>query len=229
MTDTGGDEESTIEKQMKFVIVGDGSAGKTSLASRFAQECFDRQYRQTLGVDFFLKRIILPGNVSVAIQLWDIGGQTLGGQMLDKYISGAHAVLLVYDITNYSSFENLNDWLGTVHQVCGSEGGLPHLALVANKCDLEHLRAVRPDKHIKFAQLNGMSSHLVAAKTGESVDVCFRKIAAELLGIHLSHAEQETVQPVVQAEIIHYQHLSQPTQTAATTTKSTKTSICSLQ
>lgn len=98
---------------------------------RFSQENFDRAYKQTLGLDFFLARIVLPGlnhvtrslvnalsvieiysswhmdlnmymlhvnesfkfvsgNVHVALQVWDIGGQTLGGKMLDKYIFGAH-------------------------------------------------------------------------------------------------------------------------------------------
>ncbi|XP_042325574.1 ras-related protein Rab-28 [Sceloporus undulatus] len=61
----------------------------TSLATRFAQEAFGKQYKQTIGLDFFLKRITLPGNVNVTLQVWDIGGQTIGGKMLDKYVYGA--------------------------------------------------------------------------------------------------------------------------------------------
>ena len=41
-------------------------------------------------MDFFLKRIVLPGETHVALQVWDIGGQTLGGAMLNNYIYGAH-------------------------------------------------------------------------------------------------------------------------------------------
>ena len=52
-----------------------------------------------------------PGGVSVAVQLWDIGGQSIGGKMIKNYIYGAHAVLLCYDISNYQSFQNLEDWL----------------------------------------------------------------------------------------------------------------------
>lgn len=67
--------------------------------------------------------------------MWDIGGQTLGGEMLDKYIYGANGVLLVYDITNANSFENLSDWKGQVERLINlkSEAKLPHFALVANK------------------------------------------------------------------------------------------------
>ncbi|ROL53561.1 Ras-related protein Rab-28, partial [Anabarilius grahami] len=66
---------------------------QTSLAIRFAQEAFGKQYKQTIGLDFFLKRITLPGNLNVALQVWDIGGQTIGGKMLDKYIYGAQVSL----------------------------------------------------------------------------------------------------------------------------------------
>lgn len=98
---------------------------QTSIATRYAQEQFGKQYRQTVGIDFFLRRILLPGKFSadscvtcmvflaplmflafsvligglhsclsgglhVTLQVWDIGGQTLGGNMLDKYIYGAN-------------------------------------------------------------------------------------------------------------------------------------------
>ena len=49
-------------------------------------------------------------NVNVSLQIWDIGGQSIGGKMIDKYIFGADAVVLVYDITNLESFQDLEDW-----------------------------------------------------------------------------------------------------------------------
>ena len=116
------DDDTTTDKQLKVVIVGDGASGKvsglhittyqyilplisylhcfhvfklihciqTSIATRYAQSSFGKEYKQTLGVDFFLKRIVLPGDTHVALQVWDIGGQTLGGAMLNNYIYGAH-------------------------------------------------------------------------------------------------------------------------------------------
>ena len=54
--------------------------------------------------------------VQVALQIWDIGGQTIGGKMIGNYIYGAHAVLLCYDITNYQSFQNLEDWYRLVRR-----------------------------------------------------------------------------------------------------------------
>ncbi|XP_044274150.1 ras-related protein Rab-28 isoform X3 [Varanus komodoensis] len=127
------EEEECSDRQLKFVVLGDGTSGKTSLATRFAQEAFGKQYKQTIGLDFFLKRITLPGNVNVTLQVWDIGGQTIGGKMLDKYVYGAQAVLLVYDITNQQSFENLEDWYNVVKKVNEESETQPHVALVGNK------------------------------------------------------------------------------------------------
>lgn len=73
------------------------------------------------------------GDIHVTLQVWDIGGQTIGGKMIDTYVSGAEAVLFVYDITNYTSFENLDDWVSVVKRVFRGADKLPHLALVGNK------------------------------------------------------------------------------------------------
>lgn len=106
---------------------------------RFAEDSFSAAYKQTVGVDFFIRRmniarwgksiclkyhylflhdyacvihfiIIIFSNIQVALQIWDIGGQSIGSKMVSNYIAGAHAVLLCYDITNYESFANLEDW-----------------------------------------------------------------------------------------------------------------------
>lgn len=195
------EETSTLDKILKIVVCGDGSSGKTSICTRYAQEQFGKNYRQTVGLDFFMKRISLPGKVNVTLQVWDIGGQSLGGQMLDKYIYGAHGALIVYDITNYSSFENLEDWVNCVQKYTKDQEKPPHLGLVANKTDLEHMRTVKVDKHVKLAEKFGMSSHFVSAKSGDSVSLCFQKTAADILGIQLTRSEMEQQISVITAEI----------------------------
>ncbi|KAM9238144.1 ras-related protein Rab-28 isoform 1-T1 [Dugong dugon] len=190
-------EEESQDRQLKIVVLGDGTSGKTSLATCFAQETFGKQYKQTIGLDFFLRRITLPGNLNVTLQVWDIGGQTIGGKMLDKYIYGAQGILLVYDVTNYQSFENLEDWYSVVKKVSEESETQPLVALVGNKIDLEHMRTVKPEKHLRFCQENGFSSHFVSAKTGDSVFLCFQKVAAEILGIKLNKAEIEQSQVII--------------------------------
>ena len=56
-------EEEAEQLQYKVIILGDGATGKTSIAMRFTEDHFAMQYKQTIGLDFFIKRIVLPGDV----------------------------------------------------------------------------------------------------------------------------------------------------------------------
>ena len=160
-------------------------------------------YKQTIGVDFFFKQLRLTSDVDVAIQLWDFGGQTVGGKMIRNYIYGAHAVILAYDISNHQSFQNLEDWYALVkHTFAGKT--LPYVALMANKADLTHIRAVKPEMHNEFADENELYSYFVSAKTGDNVMSTFYRIAADLAGVVLSKPEFDSVGNVVKAEIVNH-------------------------
>merc|ERR1719265_2971224 len=137
--------------QYKIILLGDGAVGKTSLAMRFCEEHFAKAYKQTIGLDFFVKRVVLPGDVHVCMQIWDIGGQSIGGKMISNYIYGSHAVVLTYDITNYQSFQDLEDWLRLVKRTFEKDQ-MPYVALIGNKSDLQHLRAVRRETHDQFCE-----------------------------------------------------------------------------
>ena len=71
--------------------------------------------------------------------------------MLSNYVFGAHAVLLCYDITNFDSFQNLEDWYRVVRRTFEKAPKMPYCALLANKCDLSHMRTVRNEVHNRFA------------------------------------------------------------------------------
>lgn len=197
-------EDEGSEKQFKIVLIGESQCGKTSICQRYANGQFTKQFHPTTGVDFYLKRTTLPGAKNIALKLWDVSGHALTGGMLDKYVFGANAVMLVYDVTNSVSFEQLQDWLDHARQILAAQERPPCYALVANKIDLEHLRSIKSDKHHKFAQDHGLLTYAVSAKTGEGVSLCLQKISAELLGIRLTKQEQEQHGAVVKAEIVHY-------------------------
>lgn len=217
-------EEEIAEKQFKICLIGDSQVGKTSIVTRYATETF-KQFTSTVGVEFYLKRTVLPGPRHVTLKVWDIGGDAMKGRMLDKYVFGANAVMLIYDVTNYNTFENLEQWLRASQKVTNSMDKPPTYALVANKIDQEHLRTVKSDRHHKFAQENGLLTYAVSAKTSEGVNLCFQKIAAELVGIRLTKAEQEQQQTVVKADIVTYPQNRLPNNPQT----SVKTAVCSLQ
>ena len=195
--------------QYKVVILGDGTVGKTSLCMCLNEAQFQPKYKQTIGLDFFVKRIELPGSIHVALQIWDIGGQSIGSKMLSTYIYGAKAVIFIYDITNYQSFINIEEWLQVVKSTyAGSE--LPYLALIGNKTDLFHMQAVKLDKHNSFAEKNSMYSYLVSAKTGDQIFTTFYRIAADLSGVVLTSNDIESSQKIIKAEIVTYANEEKP-------------------
>ncbi|VDK61495.1 unnamed protein product [Onchocerca ochengi] len=243
------DEETPVQKIIKIVVCGDGASGKTSLCVRFAQDNFGRQYQQifslyfvdleeffvlydvdpvikclqTVGLDFFTRRLTLPGNI------WDIGGQSIASPMLEKYIKDAHGAVVVYDVTNSSSFENLEDWINIIKQVTKAQEKPVVLMLVGNKTDLEHRRVVRIERHTKFALQYGMSSYYVSAKTGDSVTLMFRKTAAEILGIPLEQSDTEGDIIVVKASVAtRTEAESKASQQQLRADQSRNTTVCSM-
>mmetsp|Transcript_34829 Transcript_34829/g.81661 ORF Transcript_34829/g.81661 Transcript_34829/m.81661 type:complete len:226 (-) Transcript_34829:33-710(-) len=201
MSDSEEEEELL---QYKIILLGDGTVGKTSIAMRFTSDSFGQQYKQTIGLDFMLKRLDLPGNTHVALQIWDIGGQSIGSKMLGNYIYGSQAILICYDITNYQSFQNAEDWIALVKKVFPQPGQMPYIALVGNKVDMSHLRAVKSERHTQLVEQHGMRSFFVSAKTGDNVSTTFYRVASELSGITLSKPEVEVNAKVVKAEIVDY-------------------------
>ncbi|XP_033369572.1 ras-related protein Rab-28 isoform X5 [Parus major] len=101
----------------------------------------------------------------------------------------------------------------------GGAGGRHHWQV-----DLEHIRTVKADKHQRFCQENNCSSHFVSAKTGDSVFLCFQRIAADILGIKLNKAELEQSQRVVKADIVNYSQ-----EPVTRTVNPPRSSMCAVQ
>uniref|UniRef100_A0A7E4W770 Ras-related protein Rab-28 n=1 Tax=Panagrellus redivivus TaxID=6233 RepID=A0A7E4W770_PANRE len=172
-------DEGETDQTLKLVVLGDGTTGKTSFCTRFAQKNFNSKYNQ----------------------IWDIGGQSISAPMLQNYLFGAHAILFVYDVSNSESFEDVNEWVAKVKGIMKECEKLPHFALIGNKTDLEHRRCVRIEKHNKFAKDLDMTAFYVSAKTGDTVDLCFRSIAASIMGIILTKTELESDISIIKAPV----------------------------
>ena len=139
---SSSDDEGPVNYQYKIILLGNGTVGKTSIIHRFWEDYFAKSYKQTIGVDFYVKRLELPGDVFTTLQVWDIGGQSIFGKMTPTYIYEANAVIFVYDITNHQSFTDIEDWLQLVIKTFDGKE-LPFMALMGNKIDLNHMQAIK--------------------------------------------------------------------------------------
>ena len=101
-----------------------GWSAITTLVPGPSDDGFQRVYKQTVGLDFFEKLVTIRGTRRLKLQVWDIGGQSVGSRMLPKYIYGAHVIFLCYDVTDPQSFRDLEDWLRLARRVVGGGPGV---------------------------------------------------------------------------------------------------------
>ena len=85
---------------VKILLLGNGSVGKSSIIQRLVDDGFSKQYLQTVGCDFFERRVTLKGDNTVMMQVWDIGGQSIASKMFTTYLHGAAIVMYCYDVTD---------------------------------------------------------------------------------------------------------------------------------
>jgi Ras-related protein Rab-7A len=103
-----------MKKTLKIVILGDSGVGKTSLMNRYAHGKFTGQYKATIGADFLSKDDVVidtyAGRTLCTLQIWDTAGQERFQSLGAGFYRGADACLLVYDVTDPHSLDNLDHW-----------------------------------------------------------------------------------------------------------------------
>ncbi|TFF69035.1 MAG: GTP-binding protein [Promethearchaeota archaeon] len=134
--------KSEILYTFKIVIIGGGGVGKTCLFNRFCFNSFNFDTSMTIGINFHsinlkVRNKETPGKVVekiVANSIFDFGGQDRFKPLIPKFIGGANGALLVFDLTNLSSLDQLNFWYEQlIHHADGHK--IPKI-LVGSKRDL---------------------------------------------------------------------------------------------
>ncbi|KAG9125970.1 hypothetical protein FRC07_005378 [Ceratobasidium sp. 392] len=128
----------------KVVIMGSAGVGKTSLVTRYVEERFAPQTTTTTGAFFHSKKVTVDGT-KVRLQIWDTAGQERFRSMAPMYYRGASAAILVYDITNASSFDDVKVWIDELKRNCDPD---LLIFIVGAKADLaaHGQRAVTSDR-----------------------------------------------------------------------------------
>lgn len=165
----------------KSIVVGDGGVGKTALTLRFSKGFFTEDYKMTIGVDFHVKTINIDtpdsGLLRCKLQIWDTGGQERFSSIRPMYYRGSLGALLIFDLTNYESFEHLPMWIEEVR--ANVKNDIP-LLLVGNKSDLP--RMVSLEEINNFTRDFNLYYTETSAKTGEGVGDCFSILAFLMVG-----------------------------------------------
>ncbi|GHP11045.1 hypothetical protein PPROV_000977500 [Pycnococcus provasolii] len=174
-----------VAHTIKVLLVGDSSVGKSSLLLRFTSDTFE-DLTPTVGVDFRL-RFMNVHNKRIKLTVWDTAGQERFRTLTSSYYRGAQGVVLVYDVSQRSTFENLRDvWLREVEMYVTVPDAVR--MIVGNKVDLdaehggkETARQVSREEGAAFARANGCLFVETSAKTREGVMQCFDELVQKIM------------------------------------------------
>jgi len=162
----------------KLVLIGGSGAGKSCLLLRFADDSFTDSYITTIGVDFRFKTIPVDKK-TIKLQIWDTAGQERFRTITSAYYRGADGIILVYDVCDPESFDQVDDWLNEVNRYVNES---TCKILIGNKCDDDSARKVSYEAGKKKADDLGISFIETSAKVGTNVESAFQMMSAELIG-----------------------------------------------
>ncbi|XP_019169013.1 PREDICTED: ras-related protein RABD1-like [Ipomoea nil] len=160
----------------KLLLIGDSSVGKSCLLLRFADDSYVDSYISTIGVDFKIRTVELEGK-TIKLQIWDTAGQERFRTITSSYYRGAHGIIVVYDVTEKESFNNVKQWLNEIDRYANES---VCKLLVGNKCDLVENKVVDTETAKAFADELGIPFLETSAKDSINVEHAFLTMASEI-------------------------------------------------
>ncbi|XP_078486124.1 ras-related protein Rab-8B [Ciona intestinalis] len=173
MAASGG---KTYDYLFKLLLIGDSGVGKTCVLFRFSEDHFNSTFISTIGIDFKIRTIDLDGK-KVKLQIWDTAGQERFRTITTAYYRGAMGIMLVYDITNDKSFENIKNWIRNIEEHASSD---VEKMILGNKCDMNDKRTVSKERGERLAIEYGIKFMETSAKQSLNVEEAFFTLARDI-------------------------------------------------
>ena len=166
-----------INQAYKIFLLSCTPAGKTCILNRFIENYYIDNPLATIGIDFNTKIIELDNGKKVILRIWDTNSREGFRGLTRNYYKGAGGIILIYDITDRDSFENLDDCFNDIIY-CYSKY-IP-IFLIGNKIDIEDRREITFAEGKEFSEKHGLMFCECSAKTGENIDFIFNKLANKI-------------------------------------------------
>ncbi|XP_071965856.1 ras-related protein Rab-10-like isoform X4 [Antedon mediterranea] len=169
--------KKTYDLLFKLLLIGDSGVGKTCILFRFSDDTFNTTFISTIGIDFKIKTVELNGK-KIKLQIWDTAGQERFHTITTSYYRGAMGIMLVYDITQEKTFDNIAKWLRNIQEHANED---VEKMLLGNKCDMNDKRMVSTERGQSIARENGIKFMETSAKTNINVEPAFMTLAEDIL------------------------------------------------
>ena len=151
----------------KILLLGDSTVGKTCFLLRYVDDSFLDLHMATIGLDYRLKTLILEEQKIVKVQLWDTAGQDKFRAITRNYYKGASGIILIFDVTNVKSYENIKKWINEIKEEISEKVAI---VLIGNKIDNAQERKISKEQGDKLASEIGVKFFETSAKTGEGIN-----------------------------------------------------------
>jgi len=161
---------------IKLLLIGDSGVGKSCLLLRFSDDSFTPSFITTIGIDFKIRTIELEGK-RIKLQIWDTAGQERFRTITTAYYRGAMGILLVYDVTDDKSFQNIRNWIRNIEQHASEN---VNKILIGNKCDLVDKKVIDTARGKALADEYGIKFLECSAKNSINVDEAFITLARDI-------------------------------------------------
>ena len=164
--------------EAKIITLGDSGVGKTNFIFRFIDDKFSLNYFSTYGIDAKFKNVKLDNGCEIKFKIFDTAGQERFKSISTNYIKKANGILLMYDISDKNSFNNIGNWMATIKENAGSKMSI---LLIATKCDLKNERVISKEDGENLAKEYGIHFYETSSKDNINIQKAFYDIAEQVI------------------------------------------------
>ena len=150
---------------IKIMTLGNSKVGKTNFIFKYTENIFHENHISTSGLDYKIKKMQI-NNKNYQLLLFDTAGQERYKSIALNVVKDAHGILLMYDITDKTTFDSIPNWIQNIKDLKGDD--FP-LILLGNKNDLEEERKISKEEGQKFADEIGIQFFETSNKTGINI------------------------------------------------------------
>ena len=168
----------SVDIVYKVLLLGDSSVGKTCFLLRYCDKSFQDAHLSTIGLDYRLKTLTLKNKKSIKLQIWDTAGEDRFRAITKNYYKGANGIILIYDVTNLQTYENVKNWITQIREEANPN---VIIYLAGNKIDIpEDSRAVKTSDGLKIADEYQLPFKETSAKDGMNVNEIFQELVEKI-------------------------------------------------
>ena len=181
-------KNKSFEIHLNILTLGDSDVGKTSFIKKFVRNTFDIDCPSTIGNDTYSRVVKLDGEI-INVSFYDTAGQEKYKSISLSLIRHADGILLIYDITKKSSYNNISQWMDSIYE---NKGENFPLILIGNKCDLEKKRVITIEQGEKLGEHYGITFMETSNKDGTNIDEASKALIKKILEVKKKEIKEIT-------------------------------------